>query len=73
MRGTIRGNINRDRGFGFIAGEDGVDRFFHRSAVAIAEGARFEQLAENQAVEFDHEDGEKGPRAKNVRPAAATA
>lgn len=56
----------RDRGFGFITGQDGAEVFFHRNAV---QGAAFDSLAEGQAVEFDTEQGEKGPRAANVRTA----
>jgi CspA family cold shock protein len=52
-----------DRGFGFIAGEKG-DVFFHLSAV---QGATFESLQVGQAVEYDEERGNKGPRAVNVK------
>ena len=61
--GTIK-KLVRDRGFGFITGQDGAEVFFHRNAV---QGAAFDSLAEGQAVEFDSEQGEKGPRAANVR------
>jgi cold shock protein len=61
--GTIK-RLVRERGFGFIQGNDGVELFFHRSALQ-KEG--FDTLAEGQAVEFDVERGEKGPRAANVR------
>ena len=63
--GTIK-KLVRDRGFGFITGQDGAEVFFHRNAV---QGAAFDSLAEGQAVEFDTEQGEKGPRAANVRTA----
>jgi CspA family cold shock protein len=52
-----------DKGFGFIAG-DGNDLFFHHSAV---EGTPFESLQEGQTVEFTVGQGQKGPRAENVR------
>lgn len=58
----------RDRGFGFITAQDGAELFFHRNAV---QGAAFDSLAEGQAVTFDTEQGDKGPRAANVRVAAA--
>ncbi len=61
--GTIK-RLVRERGFGFILGHDGVELFFHRSAV---QGDGFDMLAEGQAVEFDVERGEKGPRAANMR------
>ncbi|MBI3978548.1 MAG: cold shock domain-containing protein [Chloroflexi bacterium] len=56
-----------DRGFGFIRPEGArADIFFHRSAV---KGVRFEQLQENQAVEFDAEPDPQNPsrqRAVNI-------
>jgi cold shock protein len=61
--GTIK-RLVRDRGFGFILGSDGTELFFHRSAL---QGEGFESLTEGQAVEFDVEKGDKGPRATNVR------
>ena len=61
--GTIK-RLVRERGFGFIQGQDGVEVFFHKSAL---QGGAFDGLAEGQAVEFDVERGEKGPRAANVR------
>lgn len=62
----MEGKIARmsEKGFGFIKGTDGVDRFFHRSAVIG--GLRFENCYEGQSVTFDHEKGDKGPRAINV-------
>ncbi|MHB8572994.1 MAG: cold-shock protein [Candidatus Dormibacteria bacterium] len=61
--GTIK-KIVADRGFGFIAADDGVEYFFHRDGV---EG-NFEVLAGGQKVSFEVEPGgPKGPRAKAVR------
>ena len=69
MNGKIK-RIVAERGFGFIASDDGKEYFFHRSAV---EGLRFENLAEDDPVAFDVEkDAPKGPRAKVVRPIEAT-
>jgi len=62
-KGTVK-RLVRERGFGFILGEDGVELFFHRSALP---GTGFDALAEGQAVEFDVERGDKGPRAANVK------
>ena len=64
--GTVK-KLVRERGFGFILGSDGVETFFHRSALM---GEGFDALAEGQAVEFDVERGEKGPRAANMRVSA---
>ncbi len=63
----MNGKIKRltDKGFGFIApeGEDGKDIFFHSSAL---QGVTFDELREGDAVTFDTEDSDKGPRATNV-------
>ncbi|HEX9898584.1 MAG TPA: cold shock domain-containing protein [Candidatus Methylomirabilis sp.] len=61
--GTVK-RLVRERGFGFILAQDGVEIFFHRSAL---QGDAFDMLAEGQAVEFDVEKGPKGPRATNMR------
>lgn len=63
-QGTIK-KIVADKGFGFISGEKG-DIFFHLSSV---QGKRFEELTEGEAVEYETEVSQKGPRAVSVRPA----
>jgi cold shock protein len=63
--GTVKW-FNAEKGFGFIAQDGGgPDVFVHYSAIA-AEGYR--SLDENQAVEFEITQGQKGPQAENVRP-----
>ncbi len=61
--GTIK-KLVADRGFGFIAAEDGKEFFFHRSAT---EG--FDSLQGGEKVTFEIEPSPKGPRAKAVRTA----
>jgi cold shock protein len=63
MQGTIK-RVIRDRGFGFIRSADGQEVFFHRSGL---QNLNFEGLREGDAVEFEMERGEKGPRAVSVR------
>ena len=64
--GTIK-KLVPDRGFGFIAAEDGKEYFFHRSGL---DGAmNFDSLAGGERVEFEIEASQKGPRANRVRPA----
>ena len=58
--------FNETKGFGFIAPDDGSrDVFCHQSEIQM-EG--FRTLNEGQAVEFEVEDGPKGPAARQVRP-----
>ena len=63
MKGTIK-KVIRDRGFGFIAAEDGNEIFFHRSALV---GMNFDTLQEGSSVEFNSEKGPKGMRAIDIK------
>jgi cold shock protein len=65
IRGAIK-TLRRERGYGFIKGEDGKDYFFHHSCVL----GRYDELSEDDPVMFEIESNsphpEKGPRAHNV-------
>jgi len=63
-QGTIK-KVVPDRGFGFIAGTDGVEYFFHRSGVD--QSINFDGLNGGEAVSFEIEASQKGPRAYRVR------
>ncbi len=58
--------FNESKGFGFITGDDGKDVFVHYSDLA---GEGFRTLAEDDAVEFDVTEGDRGPKAINVKKA----
>ncbi len=62
-QGTVKW-FNESKGFGFIAGDDGVEVFVHHSAIQ-AEG--FKTLSEGDKVSYDTEKGPKGLRAVNVK------
>jgi cold shock protein len=62
VKGTIKRLVS-DKGFGFVAAQDGTEYFFHQSACT---GVRFDELREGQAVSFEKGQGPKGPRAERV-------
>jgi cold shock protein len=62
ITGTVKW-FNGDKGFGFIEREGGKDVFVHFSAI---QGDGFRNLQEGQKVEFNVEQGPKGPQASNV-------
>ena len=64
-QGTVKW-FNADKGYGFIAPDDGTaDVFVHHTAIQT-DG--FRSLQENQRVEFTAGQGPKGPQAEQVRP-----
>ena len=63
LTGTVKW-FNDAKGYGFISREGGPDVFVHFSAI---EGDGYRNLEENQKVEFDVTQGQKGPQASNVR------
>ena len=63
--GTVKW-FNGEKGFGFIApDEGGPDVFAHYSAIQTS---GFRSLEENQKVQFDVTQGPKGPQAENITP-----
>jgi CspA family cold shock protein len=61
MKGTVKW-YNSYKGYGFIEGEDGQDVFVHRTAVPMGT-----DLYEEDKVEYEIEDSERGLRATNVK------
>ncbi len=61
MKGKVK-FFNTMKQFGFIAGEDGKEYFVHQTG--LKEGVT---LRENDAVIFDVEQGDRGPKAVNVK------
>jgi CspA family cold shock protein len=63
VKGTVKW-FNDKKGFGFLSREDGDDVFVHHTSI---QGEGFKTLREGQAVEFEVQEGPKGPQAVNVR------
>ncbi|MBK7949487.1 MAG: cold shock domain-containing protein [Deltaproteobacteria bacterium] len=66
-KGKIKKMV-RDRGFGFIRGDDGKEVFFHRSGLNAGE---YDVLNEGDIVEYIVQEGPRGARAEHVRHATA--
>jgi len=60
MKGTVK-FFNNSKGFGFIKGEDGTEYFVHHSGLNAGI-----TLNENDSVEFETQQGERGPKAVKV-------
>lgn len=61
--GTVKW-FNSEKGYGFIAPDDGsADLFAHFTAI---QGNGYRSLEENQKVSYEAEQGPKGPQAANI-------
>ena len=69
LRGSIK-RIFRGAGYGFIHDGPGHDVYFHRDSL---QGLRFDRLSPGDPVEFELEQGERGPQAARVAPPGAGA
>jgi len=61
-KGTVKW-FNEKKGYGFIEQENGQDIFVHFTSITMP---GFKTLAEGDEVNFDIEDSDRGPVAKNV-------
>ncbi len=61
--GTVK-FFNRNKGFGFINGDDGKDYFVHETG--LSQGT---SIDEGDRVTFDVVEGDRGPKAENVKKA----
>ena len=58
--------FNESKGFGFIKPDNGGEDLFAHFSQIDAKG--FRTLAENQRVEFEVTQGQKGPQASRTKP-----
>lgn len=63
MTGKVKW-FNAAKGYGFITGDDGKEVFVHFSAI---QSDGYKTLDEGQAVEYEVNDGDKGPQAVDVK------
>lgn len=63
VQGKIK-KLVRERGFGFVRGDDGKEVFFHRSGLGSTD---YDALSEGDTVEYVVQEGPRGARAENVR------
>lgn len=69
VKGKIK-KLVRERGFGFVRGDDGREVFFHRSGLGPSD---YDSLSEGDIVEYVVQEGPRGARAENVRAISAEA
>ncbi|MDH4160420.1 MAG: cold-shock protein [Actinomycetota bacterium] len=63
-QGTVKW-FNAEKGYGFIAVDEGPDVYVHYSQIQM-DG--FRTLTDGQRVEFEISQGQKGPQADSVKP-----
>jgi CspA family cold shock protein len=66
VKGRIK-KLVRDRGFGFVRGDDGKEVFFHRSGLGSTD---YDALSEGDVVEYVVQEGPRGARPRLAFPVA---
>jgi CspA family cold shock protein len=66
VNGTVKW-FNSRKGYGFITTDEEQDVFVHYTAINVEDNNEFKTLYENDKVEFEVTEGNKGPQASNVK------
>ena len=69
MKGTVK-MFNKEKGYGFVHGDDGVDYFFHYSELQMD---NYKTAEQGEHVEFDVQQSDRGPRAAKIKKLDAAA
>lgn len=66
VNGTVKW-FNSRKGYGFITTDEEQDVFIHYTEISVENDNEFKTLYENDKVEFEITEGQKGPQASNVK------
>ena len=66
VNGTVKW-FNSRKGYGFITTDEEQDVFVHYTSINVEDNNEFKTLYENDKVEFEVTEGNKGPQASNVK------
>ena len=66
VNGTVKW-FNSRKGYGFITTDEEQDVFVHYTSINVEDNNEFKTLYENDKVEFEVTEGQKGPQASDVK------